>query len=249
MPGDDAADVPLRLVAPAALSVAKSPQGRQEALSDHAQKLPDHFIGAIPLQHVQPQVRCVAPHCQPSVPAGVDVERHLRRRIKERAEVPRPVHNDEIMGPVHGGHIVLVVGVVVVKADVAVPALVDAPHTLPQTVDGLVRRQLAGKYQLLPDLRGEMEKPDSLLNLLRHRAGLHRLAVGKTTNHVFFLPVLLLLLYWKSGPSAIVTLPPAHKIFAAWGGLFDSTTRRNRAPPRFHRNCPRRRAGQDGREA
>ena len=185
MPGGHPGDIPLRPIPPPALPIPEGPQRRQEALPDGPQKLPDHLVGAPPFHDIQPQVGGFADHGEHAGPLGVHIERHLGRRVEKRPEGLLPIHHEEVVGPVHRGHVVLVVGIVVIEADIPVPPLIDPPHGLPQAVDHIVRPQRAAedlRLSLLP-----IKPPEGLMaadrDILDHREGLHRRPIGKARYH------------------------------------------------------------------
>ena len=179
------ADVPLRLVAPAALAVAEGPEGREEAPSNDSQELPRCVISGFSLHEVQPQVLGLAENGQYAVSLRVDVEYHLGRGIEERAEGFRPVHHEEVVGPIHGGHVVPVDGVVIVEADVPIAPFVDPPHGFAQAVDDVLFPQRAGERLGRALFPGEM--PELLVaedrDVLYHRIGFDRVSVDKLRDH------------------------------------------------------------------
>ena len=117
------------------------------------------------------------------------------------------------MRAIHGRHVVSVVVVVIIEADVASAPLVDPPHGLPQTIDDVLRPQGAGECHAL--FLGKVGQLRPLGDLRCYGEGLHRHAKKILCNHMYppcwFIPYL----HYNVSLSAaqLLFVPAAEEIF------------------------------------
>ena len=128
-------DVILCHIAPAALSVAERPLGRQIALADQGAELADDRFQALARDDVQVKREALGRDTEHIAVGIADVKGDLAGQVKERADPLLAVDQDEVVRTVDRALVLGMERLVGAPTLIDPSALVDAAHGLAETVD------------------------------------------------------------------------------------------------------------------
>ena len=138
----------LILITPAALTVAKCPEGRNVASADELSELLDNVFFVLTGDDVNCQVIFFCPDLHPIAVGIADVEFHSARIVEECAEGLPAADENEIVRTVQRTGVLLVVGIVGIPAYILPAPLVDTPDLLTQTIHNVLVLQRIGEGAL-----------------------------------------------------------------------------------------------------
>ena len=178
----DFPDICLIFITPAALSVAECPERRNIASADDPTELLDDILFIFTGDDIDGEVIFRRLDLHGVSPGIADVELHLSGIIEKCTESDLAADNDKIVRAVERTGVLVVVGVVIVPADILPATLVDAPDLFAQTVYNVVFRKRIGKTALVV----RFEKRQGFfggLDLLYHSVGGEWVSVYIFLNH------------------------------------------------------------------
>ena len=126
-------------VTPAALSETESEFRRDIAYADDLPELLHDIIRALPVYHIEIQIRVPAADFQFILSGIADIKLHDSRIIQKQAESLFTEDNYKIMSPVKRIFALCVIGLVGAVADVTISSFIDPSVRLSQAVDDIVR--------------------------------------------------------------------------------------------------------------
>ena len=145
----DCANIFFGLIAPAALTISECPERRNIASANHFPELLDDVLFAFACDDINRQVIGSSMNLH-YAPLGIaDVKLHLSSEVEECTEGHCTMNDDEVVCTIKRTSIFMVVGVVIVPADILPASLVDATNLFAQTIDNVVFRKRVSECPLL----------------------------------------------------------------------------------------------------